>query len=160
MPTVERVATVPASFEAVRAVAEQRPVAFLTGIDQSESTFDVEVLGFAISRRVRVQPGTVTVVDAPISAISYPFQVEAAEHDRWMPLLEAEIEVTRAPRNHTEVALVGRYEVPGGWIGAIGDTLMLHRAAEEAIDGFFDRLVARVTRWTASVIPPHTSVSR
>ena len=76
----------------------------------------------------------------------------ATDHEDWYPVMVGELEfsglATRPPR--CEVAFIGHYKPPLGFVGAIADRLVGHRIATEAVAGFVKDVCARISRAIAN----------
>jgi len=66
---------------------------------------------------------------------------DAAEHAGMFPSLGGELEVFPVGEGRTQVTFTCHYRPPLKAIGAIADTVYLHRVADECLDKFFNRLV-------------------
>jgi hypothetical protein len=71
----------------------------------------------------------------------------AIDHTGMYPVMTGELEVTglsTAPPR-CEVAFLGHYRPPLGFVGAIADRVVGHRIAQEAVNGFVRDVCRRVT---------------
>lgn len=146
MSRVRRVTTLGVSFPSAARLLRTSPREILTGSRPAEARFKVGIAGTDVSRPVRIVPGELEEVGPPLEAVVLPFQVQASEREGWFPVLSAELQLVPSGPSQTELALEGRYRVPGGALGMAADRAVLRGVAEQSIDGFFHEVAARLAR--------------
>lgn len=142
-------AEIPVSFRAAAAALAADPAALLGPAVDAAATFGVDVFGFVVSEEVEVEVGEVQVIDRPLRVAATEVKVHAAGHDRALPFLDAELEITPTHLG-VEVALEGRYDPPAGFLGELLDHVLLHRVADESIRRYFRHVVERLRRAAAA----------
>ena len=111
----------------------------------------VELFGFEISHDVKVAVGELIVVAEPLEVAVLPFRIEAGSGAEVFPVLDAELEVMPTSECGIALTLDGAYRPPGGLLGEAVDRLALGHVARDAIDRYFDRVVDRIRRGSASL---------
>ena len=77
----------------------------------------------------------------------------SAEHNGWLPTLEADLELTCTSPSVCQLALLGSYQPPLSVIGNAVDSAYGHRVAEAVVRAFVLAVAARLATITATTAP-------
>lgn len=107
-----------------------------------EGVLDVEHDGIILGTDIRLEIGDFEEIVEPLPLAKRKIGWHASEHTGMFPILAGEVEAFPVGSNSTQVTFTCHYRPPMKAVGAIADTVYLHRVAEDCLDRFFDRLVA------------------
>lgn len=107
--------------------------------------------GLFFERDVILQIGEFEEIDAPLPLARRRLSWHAAEHAGMFPILIGELEAFPLDEGRTQVTFTCHYRPPLKAIGAIADTLYLHRVAEECVERFFGRVLECLSSSAESV---------
>ncbi len=151
MADIHRVGTISVAFESASRLLTNRADEVLTGkAAGSPPVMTTRILGTLVSREVLVEAGPPVAVDKPIRSVAVAFTIQAAERPDWFPVFSGDLELTATAEQGVELALEGRYSVPGGFVGRLADKGGLHRIADDSIDRFFNSILDRIRRGSGS----------
>ncbi len=91
-----------------------------------------------------IEVGDPEEVPGPIPSLRIPLQWHGAGESHLLPDMSAYLEAFPAPRNETELAIVGEYTPPLGAIGAAVDHALMHRVASGAAAGLLEAVVHEI----------------
>lgn len=118
----------------------------------------VELAGVEVGRQVTIEAGPFEPLEMLRGRL--PLRWHATESPGLFPAVTAHLEVAalalRPPR--TQVTLVGTYDPPLGWPGAVIDAAMGHRIAEAAVHRFVGSVARRLEE--AAETAPSTAGAR
>jgi hypothetical protein len=101
----------------------------------------------ALAKAVEIHPGRVRQKgDSVLVAFSWRSSGLAS----LFPSFDADVEVAPFGPDQTMVAVRGRYEPPGGALGAHANQLLLHRLAESTVRAFLDGMCTAIDGCTVS----------
>ena len=154
MADIHRVGSVSVSFEAASRLLTSRAAEVLTGkAGSTRPAMTTRILGTLVSREVIVEASTPVAVDKPVRSVVVSFTIAASDRPDWFPVFAGDLELTATGETAVEVALEGRYSVPGGFVGRLADKGGLHRIADDSIDRFFSSIVDRIRNGSGSFDP-------
>lgn len=102
---------------------------------------EVDLDGIILGADVTLEIGDFEEVVEPLPLARRKIGWHAAEHAGMFPILGGELEVFPVGDRKTQVTFTCHYRPPLKALGAIVDTVYLHRVADECLDRFFTRLV-------------------
>lgn len=102
---------------------------------------EVDLDGIIFGADVTLEIGDFEEVVEPLPLARRKIGWHAAEHAGMFPILGGELEVFPVGDKKTQVTFTCHYRPPLKAVGAIVDTVYLHRVADECLDRFFKRLV-------------------
>lgn len=142
MPRILRSAVVGVSYRAAAQALVSDP-GFVLAEGRPSGSLSVDIGDLRVTREVRIEYQKPTGLEQPIPVVSVPLEVAASERAGWFPVLEGELELTRAGGS-CELTLDAEYRVPGSVVGMLADRVLLHDAAESSVDDFFEGIVNRL----------------
>lgn len=129
---------------------------------------DASLAGFAVSRPVTVELGSLDRLDP--HAVVLPIAWQATEHPRRFPTFEGMLEVSALADRpaQSQVALLGKVRVPLGVLGTIGEAAGGAQLGDAVLEALLDRIVDRLVAVVAArqaaaasdTIPAHLSRAR
>lgn len=141
------------SYDAIAAQMVADPRAVLGGgLDTARAAGEQLAVKVGPLRWPAVLARTVEIDLGPIRTHGDALLIGFAWHARGglslLPRLEADIEIAPLGSSQTEIVLRGRYEPPGGTLGARIDELLLHRLADSAVRSFLGAVCSELDRGT------------
>jgi hypothetical protein len=106
----------------------------------------VHRMGLDLVRDVRMTMGDLSV---GVHSARAPVRWEDATRPGLFPILEATFDlapVSAGRHPMTQLGLLGRYQPPLGFFGALGDTVAGRQVVLESVEGFLDELARRIER--------------
>lgn len=142
-------ATVDIPYETARRLMRDDPARLLAACldgtsqnrDETSGILDVEVDGVILGADVTLEIGDFDEVTEPLPLSRREIGWRAAERRGFFPALAGVLEVFPVGRARTQVAFTSHYRPPLKAVGALVDTVYLHRIADECLERFFGRLV-------------------
>lgn len=114
--------------------------------DEIAGMLEVDLDGIILGADVTLEIGDYEEIVEPLPLSKRKIGWHAAEHAGMFPILGGELEVFPVGEGRTQVTFTCHYRPPLKAIGAIVDTVYLHRVADECLDKFFNRLVESLER--------------
>jgi hypothetical protein len=146
------------TLERIEAVLEEGLEALLQPATDVAARHGQEVLarlrvpigGFEIGREIRIRIGELEHHDD--RRVVLPLTWESLKATGMFPHMEARLEVAALSDEPAicQVMFFGSYVPPAGAVGAIGDSLAMHRVAEASVHRFLGDVVARLRSLLAS----------
>jgi hypothetical protein len=141
-----------APFDVVAAILAQDAVGILQEASESSAGeahaahahLRAHVAGEDVARDVRIAVGPFEPLG--ITRVRVPLHWEASRTPALFPVADAHVDVQALSLHPpvTEVELTAAYEPPLGLLGALGDAVLGHRLAEEAVTRFVRDVCARL----------------
>jgi hypothetical protein len=114
--------------------------------DTIAGMLEVDLDGIIMGADVMLEIGDFEEIVAPLSLSKRKISWHASEHAGVFPILAGELEAFPAGDDRTQVTFTCHYRPPLWAVGAVADTLYLHRVAEDCLDRFFARLIESLER--------------
>lgn len=143
-----------APLERIDALLSAAPLALLRSATSVAANHGAEVLsrvhasvgGFDIGREVAIDVGEIERHED--HRVVLPLVWESARASALFPQMDARLEVAEltAEPPLCQIMFFGSYEPPLGLVGAVGDTLALHRVAEATAHHLLGDVTARLRR--------------
>lgn len=109
--------------------------------DHIAGSLEIDVDGIVMGADVTLEIGEFEEIVTPLPLAKRRIGWHASEHESMFPILVGELEAFPFDVGRTQVTFTCHYRPPLSAVGAIVDTVYLHRIAEECLEKFFARLV-------------------
>ncbi|MDF1596531.1 MAG: hypothetical protein P1T08_10630 [Acidimicrobiia bacterium] len=109
--------------------------------DAVAGMLEIDLDGIIMGADVTLEIGDFEEVVAPLPLSKRKISWHASEHAGVYPILVGELEAFPAGAGRTQITFTCHYRPPLWAVGAVADTVYLHRVAEECLDRFFARLI-------------------
>lgn len=107
-----------------------------------------------IARDVVLELGPFTETDKPWPIAKRTLRWRALHMPGAFPSMEADIEAYPLSSTETQVSFLGRYRPPLGPVGAMADSVALHRVADASLHRFFESLMEPLKNSQTPVAEP------
>ncbi len=114
--------------------------------NQLAAELDVEVAGRAVAREVVVTLGEFEQAAKPLPFCRRAVGWKAGSAASLFPKMEGSLEARPLSDAESQLSIVGHYHPPLGAVGALLDTLVMHRVAEASLHRFFVGVANRITQ--------------
>ncbi|MDH5371969.1 MAG: hypothetical protein OEX97_03400 [Acidimicrobiia bacterium] len=102
---------------------------------------EVDLDGIIMGADVTLEIGAFEEIVEPLPLSKRTLGWHASEHAGIFPILTGELEAFPAGDHSTQITFTCHYRPPLKAVGAVVDTVYLHRIADDCLERFFDRVI-------------------